>query len=50
MSSKISEPMASIALEYLSRRILDSATMKSANNRIRSSSEVADASLSMKFW
>lgn len=46
--SKISEPMAPIADEYLSRRIRDSFTMKSANKRTRSASVPAVASLAAK--
>ena len=46
--SNISDPMAPIADEYLSRRIRDSFTMKSANKRTRSESVVAVASLAAK--
>lgn len=46
--SKVSEPMALMAAEYLSRRILDSLTKKSANNRTLSASLDAAASLSAK--
>lgn len=42
--SRISEPIAPMADEYLSRRILDSLTMKSANMRTRSASLIASAS------
>lgn len=48
VKSKISEPIAPMAVEYLSRRILDSLTMKSANRRTRSASMEAAASLSAK--
>ena len=44
VSSRISEPIASIALAYLSRLIRDSVTIKSANIRTRSLSVVAEAS------
>lgn len=46
--SKISEPMAPMAEEYLSRRILDSLTIRSANMRTRSASVGAAASLAAK--
>lgn len=45
VSSRISEPMASIAKAYLSLRILDSLTMNSAKIRTLSVSVVALASL-----
>lgn len=39
--SKISDPIAPIAVEYRSRRILDSLTIKSAKRRTRSASDWA---------
>lgn len=44
VNSNNSEPMASIADAYRSRRIRDSDTMNSANRRMRSSSLDAEAS------
>lgn len=46
--SKISEPMAPMAPEYRSLRILDSLTKNSAKSRTRSASSAALASLSAK--
>lgn len=48
--SKISEPIAPIAEAYLSRRMRDSLTMKSANSLTRSASEAATASFAVKAW
>jgi hypothetical protein len=48
--SKISEPMAPIADEYLSRLSLDSLTTKSAKSFTRSASVFADASFSANAW
>ena len=45
LKSKISDPIAPMAEEYLSRRILDSVTIKSEKRRTRSASVAADASL-----
>ncbi len=49
VNSKISDPMPSMAPEYLSRLILDSDTINSAKRRTRSSSVVTVTSLSIKF-
>ncbi len=46
VNSRISDPISSIAVAYLSRRKRDSVTMKSANIRTRSLSVDAAAS----FW
>lgn len=48
--SKISEPMAPMADEYLSLRCLDSPTMKSAKSLTRSASDLAEASAWAKAW
>ena len=48
--SKISEPIAPMAAEYLSRRSRDSLTMKSAKSLTRSASDLADASACAKAW
>lgn len=48
--SRISEPIAPIADEYLSLRSLDSFTIKSANSLTRSVSELAAASARAKIW
>jgi hypothetical protein len=48
--SKISEPMAPMADEYLSRLNLDSFTTKSANSFTRSASVFAEASFSANTW
>lgn len=48
--SKISEPMAPMADEYLSLRNLDSLTMKSVNSLTRSASDLAVASAWAKVW
>lgn len=50
VSSKISEPMPSIAEAYLSLRIRDSVTMNSANIRTRSPSVAAAASFCENAW
>lgn len=50
VKSKISDPIAPIAVAYLSRRTRDSLTMKSAKRRTRSASVVAAASWEANAW
>lgn len=50
VSSRISDPMESMAEAYLSLRIRDSDTIKSANMRTRSPSVAAAASFCENVW